>query len=245
MSTPDRGTLYLCDDAEALARTAAEWLRAEANARPGIVRICLSGGSTPRRLYQLLSDPACITDFPWARVHWFWGDERFVPHDHPDSNYRMAREALFDRVSIPTDHIHPIPTEGLGPDAAAAEYERTLRCVYGAERLHPERPLFDVTLLGLGADGHTASLLPDSLVLDEAARWVAAVAHGRPEARITLTYPALNASHAVAFVVAGEDKRDALAAVWRGDRALPAARIRPLGTLHWFVDRPAAPTDGR
>jgi 6-phosphogluconolactonase len=242
MSTPDRGTLYLCDDAEALARTAAEWLCAEANARPGVLRICLSGGSTPRRLYQRLSDPGRITDFPWARVQWFWGDERFVPHDHPDSNYRMAREALFDRAAVPADRIHPIPTEGLSPDAAATDYEHTLRRIYGAERLHPERPLFDVTLLGLGEDGHTASLLPGSPVLDEAGRWVAAVAHGRPEARITLTYPALNASHAVAFVVSGEDKRDALAAVWRGDRASPAAGIRPLGTLHWFIDRAAAPT---
>lgn len=239
MTVPEHGTLHVFDDAEALARGAAEWLSDTARAAAGTVRICLSGGSTPRRLYQFLAAGDLADPFPWARTHWYWGDERFVPHDHPDSNYRMAREALFDRAPVPPENIHPIPTEGLDAEAAAQAYEATLRQAYGASRLDPGRPLFDATLLGLGDDGHTASLLPASAALDVSGRWVVPVAQGRPEVRITLTYPALDASRSLAFIVAGAAKRDALAGALRGDRALPAARVRPTGTLHWFVDRAA------
>jgi len=203
--------------------------------------VCLSGGSTPRRLYERFADPAFAARFPWNRAHWFWGDERFVPHDHPDSNYRMARDAFLSRVIVPADNIHAVPTEGLSPDQAAIAYETTLRRFYGADTLAPDRPLFDVTLLGIGEDGHTASLFPGQPALQEARRWVVAVVGAKAEARITLTYPALDSSRDVAFVVTGQEKRGVVARAQAGDRTIPAGVIRPVGRLHWFTDRAVAP----
>src|SRR6267142_1202640 len=149
-----------------------------------------SGGSTPRRFYQLLAEPPLRDVMPWQRIHWFWGDERFVPWDHPDSNYGMARQAMLAHVPVSPGNIHGIAFAGTPADAARA-YQDALQSHYGAEQLDPARPLFDVVLLGMGPDGHTASLIPGEPVLDEKARWVAEVTHGRPEPRITLTYPAL------------------------------------------------------
>lgn len=229
------------DDPEALARGGAEWLCALALARQGAFAVCLSGGSTPRRLYECLAGPGIARRFPWSRAHWFWGDERLVPHDHPDSNYGMARAALFSRVPAPEENIHAIPTEGLSPEQAAGAYEKTLKRFYGAETLAPDRPLFDVALLGIGEDGHTASLFPDHPALDEERRWVVAVVGARPEPRITLTYPVLDSSRDLAFLATGAEKRDVLRRARAGERALPAARIRPVGRLHWFADRAAAP----
>jgi 6-phosphogluconolactonase len=225
-------------DAEALARRAAGWLLAATEGRDRVA-IALSGGSTPRRLYEILAQPPYRDRFPWPRAHWFWGDERFVPPDDALSNYRMVREALLSHVPIPVDHVHPVPTVGTTPEAAAAAYERTLQSFYGADRLAPERPLFDATLLGLGPDGHTASLFPGTAVLDERARWVAAVIGAKDEARITLTYPALESSRHVAFLVAGPEKRSVLASLRRGDLALPAARLQPEGTLRILADTAA------
>ncbi|MGH7054093.1 MAG: 6-phosphogluconolactonase [Stellaceae bacterium] len=222
-------------DLEAVARRAAEWIADLTGASEGRFAIALSGGSTPRRLYRMLAEPPLRDRLPWPRLHWFWGDERFVPWDHPDSNYGMARAALLAHVPAPPQNVHGIPTTG-DPAAAAHAYEEDLKAYYGADRLDPARPLFDIQLLGLGADGHTASLIPGTSVLDERARWVAAVTHGRPEARITLTYPALESSRHTAFLVAGADKREALARVLRGDRSLPAGRLEPQGDLTWFVD---------
>jgi 6-phosphogluconolactonase len=224
------------DDAEALAQHATRWLCAFAQRSNGPFAVSLSGGSTPRRLYELLAQ----ADVPWDRVHWFWGDERFVPPDHADSNYRMAREALLARAPVPSANIHAIPTEGLSPEEAASAYERTLQRFYGADVLVRERPLFDVTLLGLGEDGHTASLFPGHPALGEERRWVLAVRGARKEARITLTYPALQASRETAFLVTGAAKKDALARARAGDRTIPAGRLRPVGGLHWFIDRAAA-----
>lgn len=232
--------LAVMADAEALARRAAEWLSATLSATPGRTAVALSGGSTPRRLYELLAGPPFSGAFPWERVHWFWGDERFVPRDDPRSNYRMAREALLGRAPIPPGNIHPIPTEGMPPAAAAAQYEETLRSFYGAPRFDPARPLFAVTLLGLGPDGHTASLFPGSPVLGERERWVAAAADAKAEPRITLTYPALDSSRHAAFLVSGEEKRSAFERLRRGDEALPATHIHPVGALHWFADAAAA-----
>jgi len=226
-------------DPEALARRVAEWLLALATAKNGVFAVALSGGSTPKRLYERLAGPPYRDAFPWPRTHWFWGDERFVPRDDAESNYRMVREALLSRVPIPADNIHAIPTEGLGPEAAASAYERALKAFYGAERLDPARPLFDVTLLGLGPDGHTASLFPGSAVLAERRRWVAAVVDAKSEARITLTYPVLESSRHTAFLVVGEEKRAILGRLRRGDDALPAARLRPTGTLWIFGDAAA------
>ena len=227
-------------NAETLARDVAEWLCGLAQASDRVFVVCLSGGSTPRRLYECLADPPLVSRFPWNRTHWFWGDERFVPHDHPDSNYRMARDAFLSRVPVPDDNIHAVPTEALSPELAAPAYERTLKRFYGADTLTPDRPLFDVTLLGIGEDGHTASLFPGQPSLQETRRWAVAVIGAKAEARITLTYPVLDSSRDVAFVVTGQEKRQVIARAQAGDRMLPAAVVRPVGRLHWFTDRTAA-----
>jgi 6-phosphogluconolactonase len=227
--------------AETLAHDVAEWLCGLAQASDRAFAVSLSGGSTPQRLYECLAAPEIASRFPWKRAHWFWGDERFVPHDHPDSNYLMACEIFLSRVAVPADNIHPVPTEGLSPDQAAIAYEATLKRFYGADTLSPGRPLFDVTLLGIGDDGHTASLFPGQPALQETRRWVVAVIGAKPEARITLTYPALDSSRDVAFVVTGQEKRDVVARAQAGDRTIPAGVIRPVGRLHWLMDRAAAP----
>jgi 6-phosphogluconolactonase len=227
-------------DPEALARRVADWLLAMAMAREAHFTLALSGGGTPRRLYQLLAEAPYRDAFPWHRTYLFWGDERFVPHDDAASNYRMVREAMLSRVPIPAANIHPIPTEGVTPEAAALSYERELKSFYGAERLDPARPLFDVNLLGLGPDGHTASLFPGSAVLEERERWVAAVVGAKSTARITLTYPVLESSRHVAFLVAGQEKRAILSRYRRGEGDLPATHLRPIGTLHLFADAAAA-----
>jgi 6-phosphogluconolactonase len=232
--------LEILPDSDSLARRVAAWMLAAAIEKDGVFAVALSGGSTPQQLYESLAGPPYSAAVPWARTHWFWGDERFVPHDDALSNYRMAREALLSHVPIPAINIHPIPTEGTSPDAAASAYERALKSFYGAERLDSGRPLFDVTLLGLGPDGHTASLFPNTAVLAERDRWVAAVVGAMPEARITLTYPALESSRRAAYLIAGEEKRAIFDRLRRGDSALPAARLHPTGELIWFADRPAA-----
>lgn len=228
----------VANDAEDLAHRAAGWIADIASRNPGRIAISLSGGSTPRRLYQLLAESPFREAMPWDRVHWFWGDERFVPHDHPDSNYRMAREALLSRAPIPAANIHPIETVG-DPAAAARAYDQALKSYYGTDALDPSRPLFDIQLLGLGPDGHTASLFPGTTVLGERSRWVAEVVGAKPETRITLTYPPLESSRHTAFLVAGADKREVLARVLAGDRELPSARLNPVGELVWFVDEQA------
>jgi 6-phosphogluconolactonase len=229
------------ESAETLAHDVAEWLCGLAQASDRVFAVCLSGGSTPRRLYERLATPPFAPRFPWSRTHWFWGDERFVPHDHPDSNYRMARDAFLSRVPVPNDNIHAVPTEGLSPEQAASAYETTLKRFYGADKLAPDRPLFDVTLLGIGDDGHTASLFPGQPTLQETKRLAVAVIGAKAEARITLTYPALDSSREVAFLVTGKEKRGVVTRAQAGDRTLPAAVVHPVGLLHWFTDRAAAP----
>jgi len=233
------GRIEILPDPLALARHVAGWMTAAADVGPGPFRVSLSGGSTPKTLYELLASDEFRGRFAWKRVSWYWGDERFVPHDHPESNYRMTREAMLDKAPIPPGNIHPVPTDGT-PDDAARRYEGTLQKAYGAAILDPARPLFDITLLGLGGDGHTASLLPGESVLAERRRWVAAVSHGRPEIRITMTYPAIESSRSVAFLVAGREKAAILRAIRAGGSDVPAARLRPIGALFWFVDRAAA-----
>ncbi len=240
MTGPIDSQLEILPDREALARRATDWFSDIALAARGEFRISLSGGSTPQRLYELLAAPPYRDVFPWTRVQCFWGDERFVPKSDARSNYRMAREALLSRVPIPPANIHPIPTEGLTPEEAALSYERTLQSHYGATALDPARPLFDVTLLGLGQDGHIASLFPGSEELLDRTRWVVAVTGVAPEPRISLTRPVLESSRHVAFLVAGGEKRAILERVRERDRALPAARLEPAGTVRWFVDAEAA-----
>ena len=238
--TPAHGVLTVFADGEALARGAAAWLTARAEQTTGTFTLCLAGGSTPKRLYEALASPPLRARFPWARTEFLFGDERFVPPDDPASNARMARDAMFAHVQVDEARIHAVPTIGLSPDDAASAYERTLQRLYGVDRLVPDRPLFNVTLLGVGEDGHTASLIPGEPVLAERTKWVGTVAHGRPETRITLTFPPLSSSAAVLFLLQGASKRPILNRLLSGDDTLPAGQLRPTGELHWFADAAAA-----
>jgi 6-phosphogluconolactonase len=236
-------TVIVAGDLEALSRQAANYvaqtLAAAATAR-GQCSIALSGGSTPRRTFELLAAPPLRDQVPWEATHVFWGDERFVPLDDPDSNYRLARERLLDRVPVPERQVYPVPTDAGSAVAAAAQYERTLRGVFELEV--EDVPRLDLIMLGLGADGHTASLFPDSPALDETRRLV--VPNGAdyvPHERITFTFPVLNAARAVFFLVAGADKAPKVAAALGGDASVPAARVQPTdGELRWYLDRTAA-----
>lgn len=243
MTSPPEAKLEILADPEALACRVADWLLAAAMAKDGVFAVALSGGSTPRRLYERLAKPPYHDRFPWPRTHWFWGDERFVPHDNAASNCRMVRDALLSRAPVPPPNIHPIPTEGISPESAAAVYERELKSFHGADRIDKSRPLFDIVLLGLGIDGHTASLFPRSSVLEIRDRWVAPVLLSNSEARITLTYPALESARQVAFLIAGDEKRLAFSRLRRGDNDLPATRLNPSGELICFVDEAAAGTE--
>ena len=219
---------------DALARHAAEWMVERLAATNGPVAVALSGGSTPKLLYTLLATDEFAGRIPWDRVHWCWGDERFVPPDDPSSNYRMTKEAMLDHVPVPADHVHPIPTTGLSPAAAAAVYEQTLRELHGDGDL--SRPLFEIVLMGLGTNGHTASLFPNTPSLTERTAWATEVTPAGEKTRITLTYPALESCNHAAFLVAGADKREVLAAVRSGQDDLPASHYKPSGELHWFAD---------
>jgi 6-phosphogluconolactonase len=223
-------------DAGALAQRAAEIIAERLKTAQYPFRLVLSGGSTPRAAYQLL---AC-KDLDWDCVELFFSDERFVPPDHPESNYRMVRETLLAGGMVTPRKIFAMPTDGT-PQSAADRYDEALRQQYGAGSLEAGIPLFHLTLLGLGEDGHTASLLPDQPVLGERTRWVAAVPEGRGEPRISLTYPAIESSEWIVFLVSGAAKRDALAQARAG--ALPAGGIKPQGQVLWLVDKAAAGED--
>jgi 6-phosphogluconolactonase len=229
-------------DAVALAKAAAERVMARIAANGGRVAICLTGGSSPKQLYQLLATDAFRSRIPWDRVHWFIGDERFVPADDPLNNMGMARQIFLDRWA-PASNIHPIPTDTADPDQAARRYENELQAFYGAARLDPARPLFDVVLMGVGPDGHTASLFPDYPAIEETGRWVVGVpqAHVEPFVpRVTLTLPALNSCREMLFEVAGSDKRAILTRVLGGEN-LPANRVHSTGETIWLVDTAALP----
>jgi 6-phosphogluconolactonase len=238
--------IRVVEDGAALARAAAAEFQgraAEAVAAGGAFRVVLSGGSTPRGLLSLLAGEPYRAHLPWEAIHFFWGDERHVPPDHPDSNYGMAREALLSRVPVPPANVHRIPGEEGHAGAAAAAYERTLKESFRLQG--DERPRFDLVYLGLGPDGHTASLFPGTKALHEERRLVVANWVGKFYAhRITLTAPVLNAAALVVFLVAGADKAVPLKAVLEGPREpdqLPAQLIRPEGgRLVWLVDRSAA-----
>lgn len=219
-----------------LADGVAAWLTDLATAKDGDFTLCLSGGSTPKRLYERLAQTPYRQQFPWDRTHVWFGDERFVPPDDKESNYRMASVALLSQVPIPPDHVHRMDTTLPDPEDTAVAYDKALRSFYGSSSLDPQRPLFDVNLLGLGPDGHTASLIPGEPVLDERGKWVQAVAHGRPEPRVTLTYPVLESSRILAFLVTGAEKSAILREVRSGTSTVPAARLRTDGDVVWFVD---------
>jgi 6-phosphogluconolactonase len=231
---PDVGELSL-KAAEAAVRTIDDAVRVS-----GKCSFVLSGGSTPRTLYRLLAS-RFRDQIPWAHVHLFWGDERYVPPGDARSNYRMARETLLDHVPCPAANVHAMPTHFATPDAAARDYEATLRSYFASDW-----PRFDLVLLGLGPEGHTASLFPGSPALEERSRWVLAVtAPAEPPSRLTLTLPALTGAASTYFLVTGSDKTQALRQVLTGTadpNTYPAAGIRPAqGTLIWWTDRQALP----
>jgi 6-phosphogluconolactonase len=241
MIAPAAPHMETLDDPKELAKRVADWLIELAEAKDEAFSICLSGGSTPKILYQFLAGTPYAARFPWNRTHLFWGDERFVPIADERSNYRMASDAMIDHVPIPVENIHAIPTENIDPHAAAMAYEQELKSFYGADTLDPSRPLFDVVLLGLGPDGHTASLFPGTGVLNERTRWASEVVGPKSEMRITLTYPALESTANGAFLIAGTEKQAILRRYQSGDTDLPARRYRPIGALSLFLDTAAAP----
>jgi 6-phosphogluconolactonase len=238
-------------DRQALAQAAAELfilLGRQAVAQSKLFRVMLSGGSTPRALHEVLSQPDYAGRIDWSHVQFFWGDERCVPPDHPDSNYRMAAETLLKHVPIPAANIHRIRGE-LSPQHAAADYQRSLSehfMIFPDETGRP-LPQFDLILLGLGTDGHTASLFPGSDALAEDREWVTSIPHDRsPEPlvpRVTITLPVIQAANQILFLVAGADKANRLAQVLAPphNKPLPAQLVRPThGKLLWMVDRAAA-----
>lgn len=230
-------------DAEALAAAAAEyWMEMyrDACAARTIFQVALSGGSTPKRLYQMLAASARLTAIDWSRVHVYFGDERAVPPEHADSNYRMVREALLDHIAIPAENVHrmhaaPERIEQDADEYAAVLHEYLPRNMAGT-------PVFDLILLGMGADGHTCSLFPDTPILDERARSVAAVHVQRLDSwRLSLTFPVLDAARHLLFLVTGSDKAKRLRQVCRdATPPAPVQRIRPRGIVDWYLDRAAA-----
>ena len=242
----DQPKLIVAADAEALAQAAAERVMARIAANSGRIAICLTGGSSPKRLYQLLGSEAWRGRIPWDRVHWFIGDERFVPESDPLNNMALARAVFLDR-NAPDGHIHPIPTTAESPDAGAEAYARELQAFYGADRLDPGRPLFDLVLMGAGPDGHTASLFPGYPEIEETRRWVVGVARANVAPfvpRVSLTLPVLASCREMLFEIAGHDKRPILTRLFNGEN-LPALRARSNGETVWLVDQAALPEDIR
>lgn len=233
-------TFVVCDDLEALSRATAERIAAAARAaveQRGQCSIALSGGATPRHTYQLLAADTPRAPFPWRGVSWWWSDERCVPPDHPESNYRMAFEALLGPAPVAPEQVHRIEGER-APEEAARAYEGALR------REIPDGAL-DLVLLGAGSDGHTASLFPGSPALEERERWVLAVeAAAAVRARVTLTLPLLDRARDVIVMASGASKRAVVQAVRedaaKAARRYPVARLAPAGRLTWCVDRAAA-----
>jgi 6-phosphogluconolactonase len=228
-------------DYEALSRATAEFFaeQAERTLKEGDrFSVVLSGGSTPRRTYELLAKAPFRDRVAWPRVHVFWGDERCVPADDPRSNWRMARETLLDHVPIPPGHIYPILCSQ-SPESGAREYEAKLRSYFagGAAR-------FDLVFLGLGENGHTASLFPGTPVLKERKRWVSEVYVAEQDLyRVTLTAPVIKGAAVVVFLVSGKAKANVLKEVLEGTQdplRLPAQLVYPgNGEIYWFIDQEA------
>jgi 6-phosphogluconolactonase len=245
MSPPD--IRILADDEELCSAAAEEFVRlADEGVRArGRFTVALSGGSTPKAVYRLLAGEVggFRSRVPWDKVHFFWGDERHVPPDHPDSNFRMAYETMLSRVPIPPSNVHRIPAENPDAGKAAEEYEQSLGEFFALTS--GQLPRFDLILLGMGSDGHTASLFPGADELHEQTRLVAAPWVEKLDARrITLTPPPLNNAAHVIVLVSGEEKAEALRTVLEGEYQpdrFPAQVVRPVdGRLVWMLDRAAA-----
>ena len=232
---------------EHLSRAAAEYIceiAERAIKERGIFTFVLSGGTTPRLLYEELAREPYADRFAWQHWRLFWGDERCVPSDSPDSNYSLALQTLISKVDVPPSNIHRIPATTGSPKAVAAEYETTLREFFQASAASDPStsfPSFDLVLLGMGADGHTASLFPGDAALEERASWVVAVegsSASPPVQRITLTFPVFNEAKCVLFLVAGSNKLKVLLEILNNPHTAtyPAAHVQPLGRLLWFID---------
>jgi 6-phosphogluconolactonase len=242
--------IIICRDVDELNRKAAEQfigLSCNAIEQSGRFAVALSGGSTPKALYSLLASPDYGERVDWSRVHLFWGDERCVPPDHMESNFRMVQEALLSKISLPSESIHRMPGEK-APQDAVAHYENELRTFFRS----PVNavPRFDLVLLGLGEDGHTASLFPGSSALNEHNRLVATVYVQRLKAhRLTLTLPVINAAAQITFLIAGQSKSAIVQKLLRvdsGDAELPAGKVRPAnGHVTWLVTQDAAAENSR
>ena len=229
-------------DPEALSEEAARLFvaaaRSSVQARGRFVA-ALSGGSSPRQTYERLASAPFKTQVPWQQTYLFWGDERFVPPDSPQNNARTARAALLDHVPIPSGHLFPVPTGG-SPESAAGRYASTL-----ASFFEDDLPRFDLIFLGLGTNGHTASLFPGTDVLEEQSRWVAPVyLEGQDQYRITLTLPVINNAENIVFLAYGSSKAHVLQQVLEGayrPEELPAQLVHPSeGNLFWLIDDEAA-----
>ena len=238
--------IQIVADAEAMSKAAAETLvrqLEETLQTRDVFSISLSGGSTPRRLYALLADdPALRAQIPWERIHFFWGDERHVSPDHPDSNYRMADTALLSKVPIPATNIHRMRAENPDAAKAAADYEQEIRRFFKIES--GQLPRFNCVLLGMGADGHTASLFPGTAALAETWRLVVSNWVKKFQSyRMTLSLPVINNADYILFLVAGREKAETLKAVLEDDSKtirFPAQYIQPThGQLTWLLDQPA------
>ena len=247
MTVSKNQRIQIAADAKELSRAAADAIVAhikETLETSHAYSIVLSGGSTPIRLYRLLAEDSRLRgQVPWERVHFFWGDERHVPPDHPDSNYQLAFEALLSKIPIPLSNIHRMHGEETDAAKAAEDYAREIRHFFSIA--NGEVPRFNCVLLGLGADGHTASLFPGSAALAEQKRLVAANWVEKLNSfRITLTVPTLNNADLILFLVSGSGKAEALKAVLEGSRApdqYPARRILPRhGKQLWLLDTEAA-----
>ncbi|NUU42033.1 6-phosphogluconolactonase [Tardiphaga robiniae] len=245
MTAPNRH-IVVVEDAVALAEAAADRLIERIEANPGRIAICMTGGSSPKRLYELLATEPYRSEIPWDRVHWFIGDDRFVSSSDPLNNMSMARTAFLDACA-PLANVHPIKTDAANPDDAAALYARELQSFYGTHKLDKAKPLFDLVLLGVGPDGHVASLFPGYPGIEIKDRWVVGVpeAHVKPFVpRVSLTLPALASCREMLFLMSGEDKRAILTRVLKGED-LPANRARSDGETVWLCDKAALPDDAR
>jgi 6-phosphogluconolactonase len=242
----DNRKIIAVADAATLAKTAAECLMARIADNSDRVAICLTGGSSPKRLYELLANDPYRRQIPWHRVHWFIGDERFVAANDSLNNMSMARQTFLNRCA-PLVNVHPMATGAASPDEAARSYEAELKSFYGADTLDAARPLFDVVLMGVGPDGHTASLFPNDPAVEENERWVVGVprAHVEPFVpRVTLTLPTLGSCREMLFEVSGADKRAILTRVLAGED-FPAARAQSADETTWLCDIAALPEDFR
>jgi 6-phosphogluconolactonase len=230
-------------DPPALAEAAAKRLIARVKNAKDRAAVCLTGGSSPEGLYRLLASEPWRNEVPWDRVHWFMGDDRFVWESDPLSNMGVASRLFLNHARAPGANVHAMATDANYPEAAARLYEDDLKQFYSADKLDPARPLFDLVLMGLGDDGHTASLFPHSAALDEKDRWVVGVAKSGMEPfvpRVTLTFPALASTREMLFLVDGANKRNVVRSVLNGED-VPAARAYADGELVWLLDRAAAP----